>query len=122
MRFPFIVYNSSGEKSGELTYGKIIKTDSGYIGDVIYFFYFNQDVTISGSFTFPPSTENYQINAKKGWNRIYIHETNVNNNILSIFSTDLKNVPSDLKWEFSGNNIEDNNGGNGSSSIAFSVR
>ena len=101
-RFPFIVYNSIGVKLGELKYGKIIMTDTGFIGDTVYYFYFNQNSTVSGFFSFPETneTENYQINAKKGWNRIYIHSTWVNNNGLTTFTTDSKNIPNDLKWEF----------------------
>ena len=103
-RFPFIVYDPIGEKIGELKYGKIIMTETGYIADTVFYYYFNQDAAISGFFIFPESTfnqtENYQMNVQKGWNKIYIHETMVNDNILTNYSTELKNIPNDLKWEF----------------------
>ena len=110
LRYPFIVYNSIGGKLGELKYKKTIMNGNEYVEDAVYYWYFNQDVKISGFFIFPEftssenlqmnHTENYQINAKKGWNRIYVHQTEVNKNIVIIYRTDLTNIPNDLKWEF----------------------
>jgi hypothetical protein len=100
-RYPFIVYNSIGEKLGELTFGKINQGNSDYIGDTVYYFYFDQNVKISGFLIISSHhTENYQINAKKGWNRIYVHETSNNGNILTIYSSDPNIIPNNFKWEF----------------------
>jgi len=56
-RYPFIVYNSIGEKLGQLKYGKIIMDGSDYVADTVYYWYFDKDVKITGFFSFPINPE-----------------------------------------------------------------
>jgi hypothetical protein len=85
-----------------------------YIGDLEYrmmdenryhkilYWYFSEDAKINHSY-YNLETETfeceYNIDAKKGWNKVYFYESIANGR--TCYTTDLSKVPEGLKWFFS---------------------
>jgi hypothetical protein len=94
--------------------GQRTSNDSVTITDSIAYRYFTQAVSISGTYLrtdFPAGhplvLQNYQINARAGWNKIYSRTTQKPPSEQGAlpeyeitYKTDLSGAPSDMKWIF----------------------
>jgi len=84
--------DNSGKYIGNLQYCKKA-SDTEY--HYVYHWYFSENTKISGIV----GKIEYKIDAKKGWNKIYLHtKLLADQSSESYFTTDLSKVPDGLKW------------------------
>jgi hypothetical protein len=88
--------------AGALSFGKSTKNES----HSILYWYFPQAASITGELSVPSgfldgnTSYYYQINAKAGWNQVYLFDntTSDGGNVTRTMTTDLTGAPADLKW------------------------
>jgi hypothetical protein len=94
--YPLRLVNSAGEHIGDLEYEKITNSKIHKMS----YWYFSKDTRINASFVQEENNLELQIDAKKGWNKVHYYALyDVNIVGLKIYmTTDLSEVPDDLKW------------------------
>jgi hypothetical protein len=76
---------------GNLQYYKKNDAES----NLVFYWYFSGNVKISGTV----GGSEYNIDAKKGWNKVYVHiNTLGDGSAETLFTTDLSKIPEGLKW------------------------
>jgi hypothetical protein len=80
-------------------YFGLMKTEGNTLYAVFYW-YFDSAVKITGNKSMSGSFRTMSIDASTGWNKIYYVTTESGSTNTGTITTDLNNVPSDLKWVF----------------------
>jgi len=94
---PFRLIDDSGNHIGNIWYAKT--NSNGDEDHLISYCYFSEDVKISGwegTGEGEGTATEYEINAKKGWNKIYILRNRTSES--GFVTTDLSKVPGGLEW------------------------
>jgi hypothetical protein len=100
----FSAYKSN-EYVGEIFCGYEQGTETNYMGVRVAYVFVDADVKVTGSYTDPEDedwTEIYDVNLKKGWNTVYLIETEDENGWSGTCTTTKPSA--DLKWYFDGGN------------------
>jgi len=85
--------DNNGKHIGNLVYCKIA-SDTEY--HCVYYGYFLENLKISGT---TQNKDEYKIDAKKGWNKIYVCNKHLaDQSSESYITTDLSKVPDGLRW------------------------
>jgi hypothetical protein len=93
---PLRLINNDGSHIGNLRYFKIVSEIESHI---VYYWYFSKATKINGTRTTENSRDEYKIDAKQGWNKVYTHlKFPTNRSDETYITTDLSKVPSGLKW------------------------
>jgi hypothetical protein len=108
-----IFYEDSQEY---ISFEKPTTDDSHY---EVSYMYFSKAAKITGTYSNTNEgvtfTETYNIDAKAGWNKVYMSSTRSGNTSTQTATTDLSKVPSDLKWTINRNSPSSGDGGDGGS-------
>jgi len=92
---PLMLMDNSGKHIGNLRYYEKA-SDTEYHS--VYYWYFSENVQINSTAEWYDENE-YKIDAKKGWNKIYARTELISNqSTKSYFTTDLSKIPAGLKW------------------------
>ncbi|MDR1812813.1 MAG: hypothetical protein LBQ87_08305 [Candidatus Fibromonas sp.] len=86
---------NNGEHIGDLEYVKIVDQKEYH---KISYWYFSQNTIVNGTVNEGENTLKYNINAEKGWNKVYLHINAIKEEVY--VTTDLSKVPDGLMWLF----------------------
>lgn len=88
---------------GALSLSLSLSSVSGSVTNVLQYHYSNGEIKINGQgmLLFDTIDATYDINAPAGWSRIwYTSETTIKGVLNNKWTTDLSNIPGDIKWIF----------------------
>jgi hypothetical protein len=96
---PLRIIDNSGKYIGNLLYRKIISDTEDYMEyHYVRYWYFSKNAKINGTVGNNRYRNEYHIDAKQGWNKVYVHYKNLDQSVEIYYTTDLSQVPDGLKW------------------------